>query len=86
MQRVEIVVERSKSRIRLEDFLFEQFPGLGRMYLRRVVKDEQCEVNGRLENVGYRQLNNLWRIRGWWQFIRKSEARGEMTRKGFQAS
>ena len=54
MQRVEIVVERSKSRIRLEDFLFEQFPGLSRMYLRRVVKDEQCEVNGRLENVGYR--------------------------------
>ena len=54
MQRVEIIVERSKRRIRLEDFLFEQFPGLSRMYLRRVVKDEQCEVNGRLENVGYR--------------------------------
>ena len=54
MQRVEIIVERSMSKIRLEDFLFEQFPGLSRMYLRRVVKDEQCEVNGRLENVGYR--------------------------------
>ena len=54
MQRVEIIVERMRSKIRLEDFLFEQFPGLSRMYLRRVVKDERCEVNGRLENVGYR--------------------------------
>src|SRR6186997_2636094 len=54
MQRVEIIVERSRPKIRLEEFLFEQFPGLSRMYLRRVVKEEKCEVNGRLENVGYR--------------------------------
>src|SRR6185436_16981123 len=54
MQRVEIIVERSRTKIRLEDFLFEQFPGLSRMYLRRVVKEEKCEVNGRLENVGHR--------------------------------
>jgi hypothetical protein len=39
-----------------------------------------------LENFGYRQVNNLWRIRGWWQFMRKSEAWGEMVRKGFQPS
>ncbi len=37
-----------------------------------------------LENFGYRQLNNLWRIGGWWQFIRKAEGWGEMTRKGFE--
>ena len=54
MQRVEIIVDRSRPKIRLEDFLFEQFPGLSRMYLRRVVKEEKCEVNGRLENIGYR--------------------------------
>lgn len=24
-----------------------------------------------IENFGYRQLNNIWRILGWWQFIRK---------------
>ena len=36
-----------------------------------------------VENFGYRQLNNLWRIRGWWQFLRKSEAWGTMTRRGF---
>ena len=53
-QRLEISVPSGAPRTRLEDFLFEQFPGLSRMYLRRVVKDEKCEVNGRLENVGYR--------------------------------
>jgi len=36
-----------------------------------------------VENFGYRQLNNLWRVRGWWQFLRKSEAWGTMTRRGF---
>lgn len=36
-----------------------------------------------IENFGYRQLNNLWRVRGWWQFLRKSESWGTMTRRGF---
>jgi cellulose synthase/poly-beta-1,6-N-acetylglucosamine synthase-like glycosyltransferase len=39
-----------------------------------------------LENFGYRQINNLWRVRGWWQYLRKQEGWGEMTRKGFQRS
>lgn len=36
-----------------------------------------------LENFGYRQINNFWRLRGWWQFLRGREGWGEMTRKGF---
>ncbi|WP_084421434.1 glycosyltransferase family 2 protein [Henriciella litoralis] len=36
-----------------------------------------------LENFGYRQLNNIWRIRGFWQFLRGKTEWGEMTRKGF---
>lgn len=36
-----------------------------------------------LENFGYRQLNNIWRLRGTWQFLVKDEAWGAMTRKGF---
>jgi cellulose synthase/poly-beta-1,6-N-acetylglucosamine synthase-like glycosyltransferase len=36
------------------------------------------------ENFGYRQLNNLWRVRGWWQFARKKQGWGTMVRKGFQ--
>ncbi|MBA3352406.1 MAG: RluA family pseudouridine synthase [Blastocatellia bacterium] len=53
-QRVEIQVPAATPRTRLEEFLFGQFPGLSRMYLRRIVRDEKCEVNGRLENVGFR--------------------------------
>jgi cellulose synthase/poly-beta-1,6-N-acetylglucosamine synthase-like glycosyltransferase len=36
-----------------------------------------------LENFGYRQLNNFWRLRGVWQYLRKSQSWGTMTRKGF---
>ena len=39
-----------------------------------------------IENFGYRQLNNLWRVRGWWQFLRKKQGWGTMVRKGFQRS
>jgi hypothetical protein len=35
------------------------------------------------ENFGYRQIANAWRIRGWWQFLRKQQGWGQMTRKGF---
>jgi len=38
-----------------------------------------------LENFGYRQLNNLWRLRGVWQYLRRSQSWGTMTRKGFAA-
>ncbi len=36
-----------------------------------------------VENFGYRQFNNYWRVVGWWQFIRRRKEWGEMTRKGF---
>jgi len=39
-----------------------------------------------IENFGYRQLNNLWRVKGLWQYLRKQQGWGEMTRKGFQRS
>lgn len=39
-----------------------------------------------IENFGYRQLNNIWRIQGWWEFLRKKKSWGEMTRTGFQSS
>jgi cellulose synthase/poly-beta-1,6-N-acetylglucosamine synthase-like glycosyltransferase len=38
-----------------------------------------------IENVGYRQLSNFWRLRGLWQFLRKEKAWGAMTRKGIGA-
>lgn len=38
---------------RLDEFLFAEFPHLSRLYLRELVRDEKCEVNGRWENRGY---------------------------------
>ena len=35
------------------------------------------------ENFGYRQLANFWRLQGWWDFLRKRQGWGDMTRKGF---
>lgn len=36
-----------------------------------------------VENLGYRQLSNVWRLKGWWQFMRREQGWGTMTRKGF---
>ena len=35
------------------------------------------------ENFGYRQLNNFWRVKGYWQYLRADNNWGEMTRTGF---
>jgi cellulose synthase/poly-beta-1,6-N-acetylglucosamine synthase-like glycosyltransferase len=35
------------------------------------------------ENFGYRQLNNFWRVKGYWQYLRADNSWGEMTRTGF---
>jgi cellulose synthase/poly-beta-1,6-N-acetylglucosamine synthase-like glycosyltransferase len=37
-----------------------------------------------IENFGYRQLNGLWRLRGWWQFLRKDNRWEAMPRVGFK--
>ena len=49
---IHLDVNAGGGKIRLEDFLFEAFPGLSRMYIRDVIKSENCEVNGRVENKG----------------------------------
>jgi len=36
-----------------------------------------------VENFGYRQINNLWRIAGYWQFLRGAKGWGLMERQGF---
>lgn len=36
------------------------------------------------ENFGYRQLCNLWRLRGWWQFLRRRRDWGVLTRRAFR--
>jgi cellulose synthase/poly-beta-1,6-N-acetylglucosamine synthase-like glycosyltransferase len=36
-----------------------------------------------LENFGYRQLHNVWRLWGWWQYLTGQHSWGEMPRLGF---
>ena len=38
--------------------MLDRFRSLSKMYLREAVKTEKCEVNGRLENIGYRLRTN----------------------------
>ena len=57
-KRFEFQAEKTDSKKRLEDFLFERFENLSKMYLRDAVKSELCEVNGRFENRGYRLRAN----------------------------
>lgn len=52
--RLAFPVPSSAHKQRLEDFLFDRFGGLSKMYLRELVREEKCEVNGRNENIGYR--------------------------------
>lgn len=58
IERIELQIPPADRKKRLEDFLFDRFHGLSKMYLRDVVKNEKCEVNGRYENVGYRVREN----------------------------
>jgi cellulose synthase/poly-beta-1,6-N-acetylglucosamine synthase-like glycosyltransferase len=37
-----------------------------------------------IENFGYRQLNNFWRIVGFWRYLRGAQGWGQMTRVGFR--
>ena len=36
-----------------------------------------------LENLGYRQLSNIWRVQGTWQYLTGVKAWGSMYRRGF---
>lgn len=59
---------------------------LEEMELRRVATGRELALLALvaiIENFGYRQLNNVWRVIGWWEFLRKNKSWGEMTRKGF---
>ena len=54
----EIQVKPEQSKMRLEDLLLGHFSSLSKMYLREVVKNAACEVNGRHENIGYKLRAN----------------------------
>ena len=62
----------------LEEFELRRFPRASDLLVLTLVAI--------VENFGYRQLCNFWRMRGVWQFFRKHEGWGQMPRKGFQAT
>lgn len=37
-----------------------------------------------VENFGYRQVSNIWRLQGFWQYLRGQQGWGTMTRVGFK--
>lgn len=53
LERFEFQILQKDHKKRLDEFLFNTFPNLSRLYLRELVRDEKCEVNGRFENRGY---------------------------------
>ncbi len=52
MTRFEFKIDENAHKKRLDDFLFEKFSALSKMYLREVLKKENCEVNGYIANAG----------------------------------
>ena len=59
----------------LEELSFRRFP--------RAVDLLILLGAGVIENLGYRQINTLWRILAFRDFIRGNTAWGRMERKGF---
>ncbi len=51
-QRFEFQITPEFNKYRLDEFLYVKFPHLGRMYLRELVRDGKCEVNGENLNRG----------------------------------
>jgi len=60
----------------LEELELRRFPGSGQLFVLTAVAI--------VENFGYRQINNIWRIVGWWHFLRGTQGWGAMTRTGFR--
>jgi 23S rRNA pseudouridine1911/1915/1917 synthase len=56
--RLDFEVKQEDSKCRLDDFLFAKMTTLSKMYLRELVKHGLCQVNGTVENIGYKLRTN----------------------------
>ena len=62
---------------------------IGQFLLGKIERPRDMAIMGVaavVENFGYRQMCNLWRIQGWWQYLRRHEKWGPMTRKVFKST
>lgn len=57
-ERFEFQIEERDAKKRLGEFLFGRFFHLSKMFLRETLKNGKCEVNGALENLGYKLRKN----------------------------
>ena len=53
-ERYEFQIDERDAKKRLDEFLFGRFFHLSKMYLRETLRNGKCEVNGTLENFGYK--------------------------------
>ena len=57
-KRIYFQVDQNSHKQRLDDFLFDKFHSLSKMYLRSVIKAGDCEVNGYTKNSGIKLKTN----------------------------
>jgi cellulose synthase/poly-beta-1,6-N-acetylglucosamine synthase-like glycosyltransferase len=62
----------------LEELELRRFPRIGDLL--------RLTIAAVLENFGYRQLHNIWRVRGTLQFMRGKRSWGHQPRKGFNGA
>lgn len=58
LKRFEFQVEKEFHKKRLDEFLFDTFDSLSKMYLRNIIKNKNCEINGYVANRGMRLKTN----------------------------
>ncbi len=58
LKRFEFQVEKEFHKKRLDEFLFNTFDSLSKIYLRNVIKNKNCELNGYIANAGMRLKTN----------------------------
>ncbi|MGI8669032.1 MAG: RluA family pseudouridine synthase [Aridibacter sp.] len=52
IKKFEFQIDEKFHRKRLDEFLFNEFTALSKAYIRRIVKEENCEINGFIANTG----------------------------------
>jgi hypothetical protein len=73
-------------------FVFGVFVSVGSLMLEEIELQRFANARDLLiltvvavaENFGYRQISNLWRLMGYWQYMRGVQGWGAMTRVGFR--
>lgn len=58
LKRFEFQIDKKFHKKRLDEFLFNEFKSLSKAYIRRAVKENNCEINGYIANTGITLKSN----------------------------